>query len=206
MLRQLFIAAVFTVAAIARLQAQEPVTIDGFVTGEGQPLRGASVRITELNLSATTDANGRYSLIIPSSRVRGQTVTLTVRATRYQPRSVSIQLVGGSLTQNFELASSRTAPDNPTPRPSLPSRDVATSDRVDSAALGSGFDLATGLTGRFPGLRVATATSRGGSALLLSRGLRSINGSSNALVVRSVPSAGSRSTSAIARRGSASNR
>jgi hypothetical protein len=200
MARQFFIAALFMVAAIARLQAQEPVTIDGYVTGEGQPLRGASVRIAELNLGATTDVDGRYSLIVPSSRVRGQTVTLTVRATRYQPRSVSIQLVGGSLNQNFELSSSRTAEPN-VGRP-LPSREVVSSDRADSAALGQGFDLATGLSGRFPGLRVATATSRGGSALLLSRGIRSINGSSNALVVLDgIPLEGTNFTSGSQRYG-----
>src|SRR5215211_9387214 len=100
MIRQFVIAALLMVAAIARLQAQEPVTIDGYVTGEGQPLRGASVRITELNLGATTDVNGRYSLIVPSSRVRGQAVTITVRATRYQPRSVSVRLVGGALRED----------------------------------------------------------------------------------------------------------
>jgi hypothetical protein len=189
-----------SIAAVARLQGQEAVTIAGYVTGQGQPLRGASVRITELNLGATTDVNGRYSLIVPSSRVRGQTVTLTARATRFQPGSVSIQLVGGSLNQNFELASSRTA--EPTLGRPLPSREVVSADRADSAALGSGFDLTTGLTGRFPGLHVLTATSRGGSALLLSRGLRSINGSSNALVVLDgIPLEGTNFTSASQRFG-----
>jgi hypothetical protein len=199
--RTILVAAVLLAAAITRTEAQEPVTIEGIVTGDGQALRGASVRITELNLGATTDANGRYSLIVPSSRVRGQTVTLTARATRYQPRSVTIQLVGGSLTQNLELASSRTAAE-PNPGHPLPSREPVTSDRADSTALGSGFDLITGLTGRYPGLRVSTSTSRGGSALLLSRGLRSLNGSSNALVVLDgIPLEGTNFTSASQRFG-----
>ena len=196
------IAALLSVAAISRVQAQEPVTIDGYVTGEGQPLRGASVRIAELNLRATTDANGRYSLIVPSSRVRGQTVTLSASATRFQPRSVSIQLVGGSLNQNFELSSSRTAPVDPVAGRPLPSRDAVVSDRADSATFGAGFDLSTALIGRFPGLRVSTATSRGGSALLLSRGFRSLSGSSNALIVLDgIPLEGTNYTNASQRFG-----
>jgi hypothetical protein len=202
LLRQFFVAALLLAAILTPLRAQDPVTIDGFVTGEGQPLRGASVRIAEFGLSATTDANGRYSLIVPSSRVRGQTVTLTARATRFQPRSVSIQLLGGSLTENFELASSRTAVTEPARDRPLEPRAAVTADRADSGALGSGFDLSTGLTGRIPGLRVATSTARGGSALLLSRGLRSINGSSNALIVLDgIPLEGTNFTSAAQRYG-----
>ena len=200
-LRQFSVVALSIVAAFARLQAQEPVTIDGYVTGSGQPIRGASVRIDELSLTATTDANGRYTLIVPSSRVRGQAVTLAARASRFSPRSVSIQLVGGAVRQDFELASSRTTTTEPGTNQPLPTRPVG-AERADSAALGAGFDLATALTGRFPGLRVSTATNRGGSAVLLSRGFRSINGANNALVVLDgIPLEGTNYTSAAQRFG-----
>jgi TonB-dependent SusC/RagA subfamily outer membrane receptor len=73
-------------------------------------MRGVSVRVVELDLGGVTDAEGRYSFIIPSTRVQGQMVTLTARFLRYRPESVRIRLVGGSLVQDFELHSSSDAP------------------------------------------------------------------------------------------------
>jgi TonB-dependent SusC/RagA subfamily outer membrane receptor len=90
-------------------RAQEAVTVTGHVSASSMPMRGVSVRVAELDLGAVTDADGRYSFIIPSSRVQGQTVTLTARFLRYRPESVQIRLVGGSLVQDFELRSSSDA-------------------------------------------------------------------------------------------------
>src|SRR5690242_1537971 len=87
----------------AVLGAQEAVTISGHVSANNHPIQGASVRIQELNLGGSTDAEGFYSLIVPSARVRGQTVTLTARYVRYSPSSARITLVGGSLSQDFSL-------------------------------------------------------------------------------------------------------
>jgi hypothetical protein len=61
------------------LGAQEAVTVSGHVSANNHPIQGATVRIQELNLGGSTDAEGRYSFIVPSSRVLGQTVTLTAR-------------------------------------------------------------------------------------------------------------------------------
>src|SRR5438477_8174461 len=83
--------------------AQEAVTVSGHVSADNHPIQGATVRIQELNLGGSTDAEGRYSFIVPSSRVRGQTVTLTARYVRYSPESVQITLVGGSLARDFTL-------------------------------------------------------------------------------------------------------
>lgn len=96
-----------------RAFGQEAVTITGRVLGGAQTVRGATVRIEELDLATTTDASGRYSFIVPSSRVRGQTVTLTVHALRFHPSSARVQLAGGSLVQNFTLRS--TAEQEPAP-------------------------------------------------------------------------------------------
>jgi hypothetical protein len=103
-----------------RAFGQEAVTITGRVFGGGAPLRGATVRIEEIDLGTTTDASGRYSFIVPSSRVRGQTVTLTARALRFRPSSAQVRLVGGSLVQNFTLRS--TAEPEPAPAPPEPAR------------------------------------------------------------------------------------
>jgi hypothetical protein len=89
-----------------RVWAQEAVTITGRVFSASMPLSGASVQVPELDLGTTTDDAGRYSLIVPSTRVRGQTVTLVARYLRHRPEAVRIALVGGSLVQNFVLRSS----------------------------------------------------------------------------------------------------
>jgi hypothetical protein len=85
------------------LAAQGAVTVTGHVSSASMPVRGASVRIDQLDLGAVTDAEGRYSFIVPSTRVVGQTVTLTARFLRLRPQSVEVTLVGGSLVRDFDL-------------------------------------------------------------------------------------------------------
>lgn len=98
--------------------AQETVTITGHVSSSSMPVRSASVRILELDLGATTDADGRYSFIVPSSRVRGQTVTITARYLRLRPASAQIALTGGAMVQDFDLTAGEDTPTKrPTPRP-----------------------------------------------------------------------------------------
>ena len=88
----------------ATAAAQEAVTVTGHVSAESMPVRGATVRIEALALGATTSGEGRYSFIIPSSRVRGQTVSLTASYPRFRPKSVELTLVGGSVVQDFDLS------------------------------------------------------------------------------------------------------
>ncbi len=153
--------------------AQDAVTITGHVSATSQPVRGATVRVEELNLTTTTDANGRYSFIIPSSRVRGQTVTLAARYLRYRQQSVRVVLVGGSLVQDFALVSAdvTAAPvpavtrpiEPPTDRPVDRTRrtDTVTAGRVEpttrrrGAATGPGVRLRMPLD--LPGPRVDAA-------------------------------------------------
>src|SRR6266567_4360570 len=80
--------------------AQEAVTVTGHVSANDRPVQGASVRIAQLNIGATTDADGRYSFIVPSSRVRGQTVTITARQLRFDAQSAEVMLTGGPLVQD----------------------------------------------------------------------------------------------------------
>src|SRR5689334_9414274 len=76
---------ILLVAVSLPAAAQRAVTITGHVSSGNAPLQGASVRIEQLDMTTTTNADGRYSLIVPSSRVQGQTVTLTARYLRYAP-------------------------------------------------------------------------------------------------------------------------
>src|ERR687888_792699 len=64
------------VTGVARAQN---AVITGQVTSEvGEPLEGANVFITEMNIAAGTNAAGRYTIAVPAARAAGQSVTLRV--------------------------------------------------------------------------------------------------------------------------------
>ena len=115
----------------AAVLAQSAVTVTGHVSADGNAVRGATVRIDSLDIGGTTDAEGRYSFIVPSTRVRGQIVTLTARYPRFRTQNTTIQLTGGSLLRDFELtntdtpsAPGRDAPPQRTPSQPTPSQPV----------------------------------------------------------------------------------
>jgi TonB-dependent SusC/RagA subfamily outer membrane receptor len=183
------------------LAAQEAVTVTGHVSANNHPIQGATVRIQELNLGGSTDAEGRYSFIVPSSRVRGQTVTLTARYVRYSPASVRITLVGGSLAQDFTLvppgerqpqvasqpqAAPPTHEASPVSGPPAPMTVAIVQPTLDSTAfdeIAGPVDLAGALAGRVVGLHVTSATTLGGSEPVVLRGYRSILGTNQPLFV-----------------------
>jgi TonB-dependent receptor-like protein len=168
----------------SRAVAQNAVTVSGRVTADSLPVQGANVGIPSLGLSATSDADGRYSFIVPSSRVRGQRVTLTARYLRFPPRSVEVTLVGGTLTQDFEM---QTAPERApsTKRGPVPNAGAAVPlsqpffgvrrvvDSSGLAELPGAPDLGSALAGRVTGLQVTSAVASG-SSLLRFRGPHSI--------------------------------
>jgi hypothetical protein len=201
---------VLLVSMAARAGAQEAVTLTGHVSSAASQLRGATVEIPQLGVSATTDANGRYSFIIPSTRVRGQTVTITARYLRYRPQSASITLVGGALVQDFELRSAADAPAEPPPRAAVgvdtarragggrPAPSAARLDTarlhaaaprlpvVDSTAfmdLAGSTDVGAALAGRLPGVEVRSSSALGGTTALSVRGQRTLVGLTQPLVV-----------------------
>jgi len=174
--------------------AQGAVTVSGHVTSSGRPLVGARVRITELRLERSTDVAGRYSFIVPSSEVRGQTVHLVAsmsdRRVRYLPASATIVLAGGAIVQDFNLsvAAEREPGPSPAEPPSESGGAAASVDSVDLSESAGAIDLASVLAGRFEGLAVSTASVFGGSPSLMNRGPRSILGSNQPLfVVDGVP-------------------
>lgn len=197
-LRRLTFRGALLVAPLPALAAaQEAVTLTGHVSAANMPLQGASVRIPDLNLGTSTDVDGRYSLIIPSSRVRGQTVTVVARYLRYQPGMAPIVLAGGTLQQDFELRPAGEASEAPVARgttatPATPvagaAPTVARLDRpaADSSAFGAvagPLDLPSALAGRLAGLDVISASTFGGSAPMLVRGAHSIGQPTQPLVV-----------------------
>jgi len=151
----------------ARASAQESVTIGGHVSAAGNPVQGATVRIPALGLSSTTTSEGRYSLIVPSAKVRGQTVDLVARHVRYNIETTPVTLTGGSLIKDFELSPVGTprADASPTEVQPVVARVVPTRAAVDSSAYEEAagpVDVVSGLAGRIAGVIVTTPSTMGG--------------------------------------------
>jgi hypothetical protein len=168
------------------------MTILGQVTStSGAPLQGVSVGIAALNVSARTSAEGRYAVMIRPSDVRGQAVTMTARHARLGSQSVRIDLVGGSIEQDFvlveqtregvRLAESATSTSG-TRRPALQTRERVLADATLAETAGP-TDIASALAGRDAPLLVTSANTAGGSAALLYRGTRSLFARNQPLVV-----------------------
>src|SRR5689334_20773016 len=86
--------------------AQDPATITGRITGEGNTgLAGVTISLPELGLGASSRDDGSYSITVPGSRVTRQAVTITARRVGYKPKSARITLNPGSTTQDFLLES-----------------------------------------------------------------------------------------------------
>lgn len=80
-------------------------TVTGRVTTEeGAPLRFAVVNIQELGIGTQTQENGQYSLAVSPAQVRGQQVTVAVRAIGYRSTSAQVTLSPGVVSRNFSLA------------------------------------------------------------------------------------------------------
>jgi len=83
---------------VVAAQAQTAV-LTGSVKNEfGDPIENANVFVVELAISVGTNALGRYNIVIPTDRVRGQVVQLRARALGY--RSVAKPKFGVKLCAN----------------------------------------------------------------------------------------------------------
>ena len=109
-MRRLYLvrALVFVVAAIALSMLRTPLlhaqaaTLSGLITSEtGQVLESANAFITELNISVPTSAQGRYSVTIPAERVRGQSVTLRIRAIGHLAQAKAPTFALGNVDEDF---------------------------------------------------------------------------------------------------------
>jgi len=88
------------------IQAQQgPAIITGTVKNEtGDALENANVYMVELGLSVGTNAQGRFTLTVPSERVRGQLVQLRARSIGYRSQGRPLTVSRGSQTFDFVLA------------------------------------------------------------------------------------------------------
>ena len=177
------IAALLTLMGASSLSAQgQTAVITGRVlTSQGQPLNGANIFITELNISVGTNSAGRYTITIPGERVRGQNATLRLRSIGYKPESRPIRIAAGSQTSDFTL----TEDVNRLEQVVITGSATATSQRnvpfavsrVDTSQMPVvGANAVSQLQGKIAGANIQAASGRPGEAPAVTlRGPTSIN-------------------------------
>jgi TonB-linked SusC/RagA family outer membrane protein len=178
------------------LFAQGTTTISGRVTGDqGSALAAVAVSVPELGLGTLTRNDGTYSFLVPGARVSGQAITLTTRRVGYKPQTASVVLTGGTVTQNFVLAS------NPLQLGEVVITGAGTATEVeklgnvrnavsaDLVVKSNEPNVVQALAGKAPNVQVSqTAGDPGASSKIQIRGLRTLNGSTQPLfVVDGVP-------------------
>jgi TonB-linked SusC/RagA family outer membrane protein len=88
----------------ATVSAAQNVTFSGRVTsGDGQPLAGATVGVTEMGAGAITTEQGRYSFFIAASLVNGKTVNVVARHIGYKPKRMPVTVSGATIEKDFAL-------------------------------------------------------------------------------------------------------
>src|SRR5947209_12367309 len=95
--------AALLLAGAPRANAQDAVLKGRVISDRGEPVAGANVFIEELRLAINSANDGRYSLTVPSARVRGQTLFLRARGIGFKPGSKQITLAAGEQTVDFTL-------------------------------------------------------------------------------------------------------
>ncbi len=175
--------ALATLAPLA-VQAQQQATLTGRVTDEGgQPLDGATIFIAELNTGGLTNAQGRYSIVIPAARVRGQEVTVQARFIGYTAVSQRITLSGGSIETNFTLKQDVNRLSQVVVTGVTGATEVKklafTVAQVSAADMPvAGANPLSQLQGKVPGANIVSASGRPGSApAVILRGPQSLNAS-----------------------------
>lgn len=162
--------------------AQQNAVISGTVMAEdGRVVYPASIDIAQLNIGVLTNAEGRYSLVVPAARVHGQEVTLRVRAFGYRPTTRTLALEGREQTIDFRLgldvnlleAVVVTGVLDATTQAKTPFSVTAIDN---SQLLVPAVNPIAELRGKVPGANIVTATGRpGANASVLLRGVKSIN-------------------------------
>jgi len=96
---------VLTVATASVVSAQQVFTISGSVTtrDDGVAIPGAVVSLVGTNLAATTDENGKYTLRISRSEIRGDTLQLSVDGLGLPPKIVDVAANSENVTVDVAL-------------------------------------------------------------------------------------------------------
>jgi TonB-linked SusC/RagA family outer membrane protein len=170
--------------------AQQATTISGRVTSGGNaPLQSVSVAIPTMGLGALTDAEGRYSFTVPPARSAGQSVQLSARRIGFQAKSVTINVSGGTITQDFELSATAAQLTGIVVTALSQQREKATIGTSQQAVSGEQLTqvqqptLISALSGKVSGLQINQSGNMGGSQRIVVRGAGSILGENQPLFI-----------------------
>jgi TonB-linked SusC/RagA family outer membrane protein len=170
------------------LAAQAQTTVTGTVTSEtGTPIQAASVSIPALGVGAITTADGRYTFSVPAGRTG--TEVLTARRLGYVPRSVSITLNGGTVTQNISLSTSPTQLSGVVVTALGAAREKSTlgtaQQQLSSEDINQtrSLNVIDQLAGKVAGAQITSPGTPGGSTRIVLRGTNSITGDNTPLFV-----------------------
>jgi TonB-linked SusC/RagA family outer membrane protein len=95
------IAFLLTGASLAKAQS---VTFSGRVTSsDGQPLAGASVGITDLEVGAVTNEQGQYTFTARAARATGRTLIVVARHIGYKPARYTARISTDAVQHDFSL-------------------------------------------------------------------------------------------------------
>jgi TonB-linked SusC/RagA family outer membrane protein len=175
--------ALATLAPLA-VQAQQQATLTGRVTDEGgQPLDGATIFVAELNAGTLTNAQGRYTLVIPAGRVRGQEVSVQARFIGYTAETKRVTISGGSIETNFALKQdinrlSQVVVTGVTGATEVKKLAFTVSQVTAADMPVAGANPLAQLQGKVPGANIVSSSGRPGTApAVILRGPQSLNAS-----------------------------
>lgn len=97
------LAALCLAAFSGQAQAQGATITGKVVSEQGNPLLGANATIADLGVSVGSNVAGIYTITIPGAQVRGQTVTLRVRAIGFVPQQRQVVIRAGTQTIDLTL-------------------------------------------------------------------------------------------------------
>jgi TonB-linked SusC/RagA family outer membrane protein len=172
------------------VSAQNAV-ITGTVRSETQTsVRGAIVTIAALEVTAVTNDNGNYRLIVPADQVRGQTVTVAVTSIGYRDVSAELTLSPGDIQQNFQMTEEAVALDELIVTGTAGRQErraqaavVSTINAAKIAEVAPVTSVANLIQGRTPGVMMRqTVGSSGSGQTIRIRGVASIGLSSEPLI------------------------
>src|SRR5574338_1112178 len=174
-----------------QLRAQDPITISGRVTNDaGAPLTLASVYIESLGLGTQTADDGRYSLVVPAARVRGQQVSLGVRAIGFRSTASLITLTGTTITKDFSLTANPLRLGEVVVTGSGTSTTVEklgntiNSVKAEDVTKSNESNIVNALAAKAPGVEVTSqAGDPGAGSSIIIRGLKTIEGDGQPLFV-----------------------
>ena len=177
-------------------RAQEAATVSGRVTNEaGAPVNAASVVIDQLRLGSVTDADGRYTIVVPAARVTSAPVTVSARLIGFRAVTKTLTLTSGSQSLDFALAAAPvtlgevvvTGAGLTSTREA--SGNVTNTVKSDLIARSNETNIVSAIAAKAPNVYVSSQSGEPGASSYISiRGAKTITGSGQPLfVVDGVP-------------------